>query len=81
MNTAAIGANLPTPLVYAVSLIVVMWCVVDVMRRSPDELPSGKKLAWVSATLIGWLLFGIIGATIVVVYLVGPRKKMNADRW
>jgi chromate transport protein ChrA len=35
----------------------------------------------VIGALIGWLLFGIIGAAIAVFYLVGPRKKMNAERW
>jgi hypothetical protein len=81
MNTTTIGSNLPLLLVYGVSLIVVMWCVVDAMRRPPQELPPGKKAAWVIATLVGWLLFGIMGAAIAVFYLLGPRKKMNADRW
>lgn len=55
--------------------------VVDVTRRSPDELPRGKKAAWVVGSLVGWLLLGIVGAAVAVVYLVGPRRKMNAERW
>jgi hypothetical protein len=70
-----------TLLVYGASLIVVLWCVIDVLRRPSSEITSGRKTAWVAATLIGWLLFGIIGAAIAVFYLVGPRKKMNAARW
>jgi hypothetical protein len=31
--------------------------------------------------LLGWLLFGIVGAAIAVFYLAGPRRKMNAQRW
>jgi len=81
MNTTTIGSNLPLLPVYGVSLFVVMWCVVDAMRRPPQDLSSGKKAAWVIATLVGWLLFGIMGAAIAVFYLLGPRKKMNADRW
>jgi hypothetical protein len=81
MNGATIGASLPTLLVYGGSLILVIWCVVDAMRRPPSELATGKKAAWVIAALIGWLLFGIIGAAIAVFYLVGPRRKMNAERW
>jgi hypothetical protein len=81
MNTATIGTNAATFLVYGASLIVVMWCVVDVTKRPPDELPRGKKAAWVLASLLGWLLLGIVGAAIAVFYLVGPRRKMNAQRW
>lgn len=76
-----IGANLTTFVVYGASLAVVLWCVVDATRRPPDELSSGKKAAWVVGSLVGWLLLGIVGAAIAVVYLVGPRKKMNATRW
>jgi hypothetical protein len=79
MTTAAISA-LPTIVVYAASLAVVMWCVVDVTRRPPDELSSGKKAGWVIGCLVGWLLFGIVGAAIAAFYLIGPRRKMNADR-
>jgi hypothetical protein len=81
MNTATIGSNLSTFLIYGASLIVVMWCVVDAMRRPQDELPRGKKAAWAIASLMGWLLFGIVGAGIAAFYLVGPRRKMNAGRW
>ena len=81
VNTVTIGADLPTFLIYGASLIVVLWCVIDAVRRAPYELSPGKKAFWVAAALIGWLLFGIIGAAIAVFYLLGPRKKMNAERW
>jgi hypothetical protein len=81
MITATVGGNVATPLIYGVSLIVVLWCIVDVTRRPPDVLTRGKKTAWVVASLLGWLLFGIVGAAIAVFYLVGPRRRMNAERW
>jgi hypothetical protein len=81
MNTATVGSNAVTFLIYGLSLIVVMWCVLDVARRPPDELPRGKKAAWVLASLLGWLLLGIVGAAIAGFYLVGPRRKLNAQRW
>jgi hypothetical protein len=81
MDMATIGANAPVLLIYALSLLVVLWCVVDAVRRPSDELTPGKKAAWVIAALIGWLFFGIIGAAIAAFYLIGPRRKMNAERW
>jgi hypothetical protein len=81
MNTATVATSGATLLIYGVSLIVVVWCIVDVTRRPPAELPRGQKTAWVLASLFGWLLFGIIGAAIAGFYLIGPRRKMNAQRW
>jgi hypothetical protein len=81
MNAATVGANAATFFIYGVSLILVVWCVIDVTRRSPDELPRGRKTAWVLASSLGWLLFGIVGAAIAAVYLVGARRRFNARRW
>ncbi|HEY5384482.1 MAG TPA: hypothetical protein VIJ56_04545 [Acidimicrobiales bacterium] len=84
MNPATIGTNGATFFIYGISLILVVWCVIDVTRRPPDELSRGKKAAWVLTSLLGWLLFGIVGAAIAVFYLVGPRRRLNAlnaQRW
>jgi hypothetical protein len=81
MSMATVGTNGVTLLIYSLSLIVVVWCVVDVTRRPPDELPRGRKAVWILSSLLGWLLFGIVGAAIAVFYLVGPRRKLNAQRW
>jgi hypothetical protein len=77
---AMIGLNTGTLLIYGLSFIVVIWCVVDVTRRPTDQLPRGKKVMWLLASLLGWFLFGIIGEAIAVFYLVGPRRRMNAQR-
>lgn len=81
MNAATVGTNQATFFIYGVSLILVVWCVIDVTRRSPDQLPRGKKTAWVLASSLGWLLFGIVGAAIAAFYLVGARRRLNAQRW
>jgi hypothetical protein len=81
MNAATVGTNAATFFIYGVSLILVVWCVIDVTRRPSDELPRGKKIAWVLASSLGWLLFGIVGAAIAVFYLVGARRRLNAQRW
>ncbi len=75
MNAATVGSGATTLLIYGLSLIVVMWCVADVTRRPPDELSRGKKAAWVLASLVGWLLLGIVGAAVAAFYLVGPRRN------
>jgi hypothetical protein len=35
----------------------------------------------VLASSLGWLLFGIVGAAIAAFYLVGARRRLNAQRW
>jgi hypothetical protein len=52
-----------------------------VTRRPSDELPPGQKGAWIIGSVVGWLLFGIVGAFVSAVYLIGPRRRMNAQRW
>jgi hypothetical protein len=81
VNAALISPSLPTVLVYAVSLVLVMWTVVDVARRPPHELAPRNKAAWILGSAVGWLLFGIVGAFVAAVYLIGPRRRMNAQRW
>jgi hypothetical protein len=79
MNAALINPSFPTVLLYAVSLMLVMWMVVDVIRRPTRVLPARRKVVWIICTVVGWLLFGIVGAFIAIVYLVGPRRRMNAE--
>ena len=81
MNTALISPSFPTVLLYAASFILVMWTVVDVARRPSSDLPPRRKAAWIIGSVIGWLLFGIVGAVIAILYLVGPRRRMNTQRW
>jgi hypothetical protein len=78
--TALVGPSLPAVLVYAASLILVGWAVVDIVRRPSNELPTGRKAVWIICSVVGWLLFGIVGAAVAVVYLIGPRRRLNAQR-
>ena len=79
--TALVGNSLPTFLVYGASLVLVMWAVVDVARRPTNELSPGRKATWIMGSAVGWLFLGIVGAFVAVVYLLGPRRRMNAQRW
>jgi uncharacterized membrane protein YqjE len=67
-------------LLYLVSLIVVIWAVVDVARRPAPAMPSQQKALWIIGSIAGWLLFGLVGAAVAVFYLVGPRRRLNAGR-
>ena len=78
MNTALVSPSLPALMLYAASLVLVMWTVFDVARRPRRDLPPQRKALWIAGSVVGWLLFGILGAAIAIVYLVGPRRRMNA---
>jgi hypothetical protein len=79
MSTALVTGSGPMLLLYLASLALVLWGVIDMARRSPHVLPPGKKAAWIIGSVVGWLFFGVIGAIVVILYLVGPRRRMNAQ--
>jgi hypothetical protein len=81
VNPAFVSPNTSTLLLYAVSLVLVMWTVVDVARRPSSALSPRSKVAWIIGSVVGWLLLGIVGAFVAAVYLVGPRRRMNSQRW
>jgi hypothetical protein len=81
MSTALVHLSSSTLILYVASFLLVIWTVIDVARRPTSELPLRRKAVWIIASVIGWLLFGIVGAFVAVVYLIGPRRRMNANRW
>jgi hypothetical protein len=81
MTTALVNSSAPELLVYGVSLVLVLWAVWDVGRRPSNALSPGKKAAWILGTTVGWLFFGIVGAAVAIVYLMGPRRRLNQQRW
>jgi hypothetical protein len=81
MTIAFVGFSFPTMLVYGASLVLVMWAVYDMARRPANQLAPGRKAAWILGSIVGWLFLGIVGAFVAIAYLVGPRKRMNAERW
>jgi hypothetical protein len=68
-------------ILYLASLVLVIWAVIDVARRPASELPSQKKTLWIIGSLAGWLLFGVVGAAVAVWYLLGPRRRLNENRY
>jgi hypothetical protein len=79
MNTALVSPSFSTLLLYAVSLVLVLWTIIDVTRRPLHVLPAKRKALWIIGSVVGWLLLGIVGAFVAIVYLVGPRRRMNAE--
>ena len=50
VTTALSGGISPTLVVYAASLVLVMWAVYDMARRPSDALPTRRKAIWVIGT-------------------------------
>jgi hypothetical protein len=79
---ASVGApNVLFILLYAVSFVLVAWAVVDIARRPTALMSSGRKAVWIVASIVGWIVFGLFGAAIALIYLLGPRRQLNAVRW
>lgn len=74
LNSALFSPSTPTVLLYVVSLVLVMWTMIDVARRPAYELPLSNKAMWIVGSVVGWLLLGIVGAFVAAVSLVGPRR-------
>jgi len=77
---ALILASASGIILYCTSLVLVIWAVVDVARRSVYDIPHHKKALWIIGSLAGWLLFGVVGAVVALCYLLGPRRRLNATR-
>jgi len=80
MTTAVAAQSAPLLVLYAASFAVVLWAVVDVARRSPALMPPARKAIWIIGLVAGWFVFGLVGAALAVVYLLGPRRRLNAIR-
>jgi hypothetical protein len=79
---AAVGTrNVLFVLLYAASFVIVAWAVVDIARRPKAVLSSGRKATWIVASIVGWIVFRLFGAAIAFIYLLGPRRRLNAARW
>jgi hypothetical protein len=63
------------------ALAVVVWAIVDVVRRPAVALAPKWKALWIAGMIGGWFLFGIVGAIVSVFYLSGPRRRLNAGEY
>jgi len=63
-----------------VGLVVPLWAVVDAISRpSPAFKAAGSsKGMWVALILVFWLLTGLIGVVLAIVYLAAIRPRVRA---
>jgi hypothetical protein len=78
--TSASIISLPEVVLLLASLAFVGWAIADVARRPSSLLSTRAKVAWIVAMGVGWFFLGIVGVAVAVVYLVGPRRRLNAGR-
>jgi hypothetical protein len=58
-----------------VSLVLVIWAIVDVAGRA--ALSPGAKAGWIIGLILGTVLFGVVGLVVALVYLVGVRPRLE----
>jgi hypothetical protein len=58
-----------------VSLIPVVWAIVDVARRPAWQFSSGRKVMWAVSLGLGWLLLWPIALISAIVYLTVLRRR------
>lgn len=57
------------------SLIPVLWAIIDVVRRPPWQFSTGRKVMWALVLGIGWLVLWPIALVSSVVYLTMLRRR------
>lgn len=65
---------------YIVSLVIVVWAVVDIVRQPTWRMSGGRKLAWGASCILGWLVLGLVGAVVAGFYLGMVRPRLPAAR-
>jgi tetrahydromethanopterin S-methyltransferase subunit F len=67
-------------LIYFVSLIIVIWAIVDIVRQPSYLMSRNRKLGWGLAAALGWFLLGLVGAVIAGIYLFVVRTRLRSVR-
>jgi len=61
---------------YLVSLIFVVWAVADIVNQPAWRMSRGRKLTWIWPCVLGWLVLGVVGGVVSVIYLTTVRKRL-----
>jgi hypothetical protein len=67
-------------LIVIVTLAIPMWALVDAVARPTGAFSAvgSSKGVWIAVIALGWLLTGIIGIVLSVVYLASIRPRVRA---
>lgn len=59
-----------------VSLVPIVWAIVDVLRRPVWQFPNGRKVLWVITLVVGWLVLWPMALLSSLLYLVVVRRRI-----
>jgi len=66
--------------IFAVGLVIPVWAIVDAASRPSGAFAAAgsSKPMWIVLIVIGWLVTGLIGIVLAVVYLALIRPRVRA---
>jgi hypothetical protein len=67
-------------LVLVVGLVVPVWAIVDAASRPSGAFSAAgsSKTMWIVLIVVGWLVTGLIGVVLAIVYLASIRPRVRA---
>jgi hypothetical protein len=74
------GSALFFALIALVGLAVTIWALVDAISRPSGAFAAAgsNKALWITLIIVFWLLTGIVGPILAVVYLASIRPRVRA---
>jgi hypothetical protein len=66
--------------IFLVGLVIPVWAIVDAASRPSGAFAAAgsSKTLWIVVIVIGWLVTGLIGIVLAVVYLASIRPRVRA---
>jgi hypothetical protein len=66
--------------VLVVGLVIPIWAIVDAVSRPSGAFSAAgsSKPMWIVLIVVGWLVTGLIGIILAVVYLASIRPRVRA---
>ncbi len=63
-----------------VGLVIPIWAIVDAASRSSGAFSAAgsSKAMWITLIAVSWLITGIVGLILAVVYLASIRPRVRA---
>jgi hypothetical protein len=65
---------------FVVGLVIPVWAIVDAASRPSGAFAAAgsSKPMWIVLMVIGWLVTGVIGIVLAIVYLTSIRPRVRA---